>query len=66
MPGLLACGNGGAVKLRESLRKVTEAVGERVSLHHLGADAEQYALGARVVVLLRHRKQHFLERQPGL
>ncbi len=62
MPGLLARCDGGAVEFRESLRKIAEAVGECVSLHDLGTDAEQYALGAWMIILLRDREQHFLER----
>ncbi len=64
--GLLARGHRRAVQLRKGLREIAETVCERVTLHDLGADAEQYALGARMIVLLRDGQQDFLERQPRL
>ena len=62
---LLAGRHRGAIDLREDLREFGEAVGERVALHHARAHAEQDALDARLLGLLRDREQRFLERQAG-
>ncbi len=65
MPGLFAGRDRGAIDLRKDPRELREPIGERMSFHHLRAHAEDDALHARLLGLLRDGEQRFLERQAG-
>ena len=63
--GLLAGGHGGSIDFREGLRKIPQAVRQRVAFDDLAAHAEDDALYPGLFGLFGDGLQGFLERQAG-
>ena len=66
MTGLFTGRDRGAVQLRECLWKLAEPVCQCMPFDDLCTNAEQDALGARLLILLRNGEQCLFERQAGL